>query len=105
MAKLNDNPLACGLLGFILGAGGILGGQALVTDTKADSFFNTNSQKKETNFDKIPYDPDGDIVITPSGDKYHYEWCYTLNKAKKIRRANRHDAEAAGLEPCSRCQQ
>ena len=54
MAKLKDNPLACGLLGFILGAGGILGGQALVTDTKADSFFNTNSQKKETNFDKIP---------------------------------------------------
>lgn len=84
MAKLKDNPLACGLLGFILGAGGILGGQALVTDTKADSFFNTNSQKKETNFDKIPYDPDGDIVITPSGDKYHYveksEYAVTLLK-------------------------
>lgn len=111
-----NNPLACGLLGFILGSGGTLGGQAVINHLSTDhsnlshptglldSQFNSQiPQNKPTNFDKVPFDPDGQYVITEGGKKYHYNGCYTLSQSSKLQRVNADDAENAGLTPCSKC--
>lgn len=111
-----DNPLACGLLGFILGSGGTLGGQAIIdhlganqtTQPQPTGLLDTSvspeaPQKDPTNFDKVPYDPNGEYVITEGGKKYHYDGCYTLKQSSKLQRVNSVDAEAAGLSACSKC--
>lgn len=102
--RLKDNPLACGLLGVIVGAGGTLGGQTLLGVDSHSVQTRFIKDKQESNFDIVPYDEYGDVYITAHGKKYHTEYCYTLARAKKIQRVSSSDAEAAGLEPCSRCQ-
>ena len=100
-----NNPLACGLLGVIIGSGGTLGGQALLdSDFSRDHTTTITGKKDVTNFDIVPYDENGDVFITAHGKKYHSEYCYTLNRAKKVQQVNSSDAEEAGLEPCSKCQ-
>lgn len=111
-----DNSLACGLLGFIIGSSGTLVGQAIINQFNAnrvkqshpvglfDASVSQQTPKKDpTNFDKVPYDPDGEYVITEGGKKYHYERCYTLKKSSKLQRVNSVDAEAAGLTACCKC--
>lgn len=101
-----NNPLACGLLGFIIGSGGTLGTQALMQVEKKDwaESISHVSTKKTNNFEIVPYSENGDVVITAHGSKYHSENCYTLTRAKRIQRVNSEDAIAAGIEPCSKCQ-
>ena len=49
-------------------------------------------------------DEDGDCIITPNGQKYHNIYgCVYLSKSKRIKKVASEDAEAAGLEPCSKC--
>ena len=104
--ELKNNPLACGLLGVIIGSGGTFAGQTLLNtfDSSSNQTYAVSAVKSKNNFDIVPYDEFGDVVITPHGTKYHSEYCYTLNKAKMIQRVSSDDAIAAGLEPCSRCQ-
>lgn len=102
--EFKNNPLACGLLGIIIGAGSTLGGQALLDDDSTKNQEKHISRKQGSNFDIVPYDEDGDVYITAHGKKYHAESCYTLNRSKKIQRVNSEDAEEAGLGPCSKCQ-
>ena len=102
--KFKNNPLACGLLGILIGSGGTLGGQALLNGDMFSPKSHITQQKSMTNFDIVPYDENGDVYITAHGKKYHSEYCYTLNRAKEIQQVNSSDAESAGLEPCSKCQ-
>lgn len=102
--RLKDNPLACGLLGVIVGAGSTLGGQTLLGVEGRSMQTRFTKAKPENNFDIVPYDEYGDVYITAHGKKYHGEYCYTLDRAKKIQRVSSSDAKAAGLEPCSKCQ-
>jgi len=100
--RLKNNSLACGLLGIIIGSGGTLCGQALLSNHNIVNNF-VSSKHNTDNFDVIPYDPNGDVYITPHGTKYHLQYCYTLNRAKKIQQVNSYKAEEEGLEPCSKC--
>lgn len=102
--KFKNNPLACGLLGVIIGSGGTLGGQALLSDGSSSPKPHVAQKKSITNFDIVPYDENGDVYITAHGKKYHSENCYTLNRTKQIQQVNFSDAEAAGLTACSKCQ-
>lgn len=107
---LRNNPLACGLLGIIVGAGSILGGQALIGQSepqtvKSSLFDNTTAGevREETNFDRVPCDENGEVYITPNGKKYHFPKCHTLRKSSRLQQVSIEDAEAAGITPCSRC--
>lgn len=111
-----NNSLASGLLGFIIGVGSLSGGQALVNNG-SDSLIGTmsdnedvivstekTSSKNKVSFHGLANNPDGDVVITKAGGRYHSLFgCSTLKKSKKFRIVNREDAEAVGLEPCSKC--
>ena len=113
-----NNALASGLLGFILGIVTLLGGQSLLSPKQQDvvqrdgfySGFGGSSSKEPSSGYKSPSyhglanNPDGDVVITKSGDCYHSPYgCATLRRSKNIRTVDRDDAEAVGLTPCTKC--
>lgn len=102
--KFKNNPLACGLLGVLIGLIGTLGGQALLSGGISSLTSHFVQQKPMTNFDIVPYDENGDVYITAHGKKYHSEYCSSLNRTKRVQKVNSSDAESAGLEPCSKCQ-
>lgn len=101
--KYRKNPLACGLLGVLIGSVGTLGGQALLSDGLSLPKSHLIQQKSLSNFDLVPYDENGDVYITAHGKKYYSEYCYILKRAKKVQKVNSSNAESAGLEPCSKC--
>lgn len=107
-----NNSLASCLLGVIIGACGHAGYTAAVhayssSVSPISAFASISPQpdaKEQSTFDKIPEDEDGDCIITPSGQKYHSIYgCVYLSKSKRIKKVESEDAEAAGLEPCSKC--
>ena len=109
-----NNSLASCLLGIIIGAAGHAGYTAVFDAYNSSSSFASqisafasmpqSDAKELSTFDKIPEDEDGDCIITPSGQKYHNIYgCMYLSKSKRMKRAAIENAEAAGLEPCSKC--
>jgi len=107
-----NNSLASCLLGIIIGACGHAGYTAAVdayssSATRISAFASVSplsDPNEQSTFDKIPEDEDGDCIITPSGQKYHNIYgCMYLSKSKRMKRAAIENAEAAGLEPCSKC--
>ena len=112
-----NNSLASGLLGFILGMITLSGGQALLypkqqETVQRDSFFSgvsggtrePSSGYKTPSYHGLSHNPEGDVVITKSGDCYHSPYgCTTLRRSKNIRTVDRDDAEAVGLTPCTKC--
>lgn len=93
-----------GFVGTVLGTVATLGGQAILNDTPSNNYEQSNyvSNGTITNFDIVKYDENGDVFITRSGKKYHYEWCPVI-KSKQTQRVNSSDAENVGLSPCKRC--
>lgn len=115
-----NNSLASGLLGFILGASTLAGGQAIVDtnnsgnktkdNNQPSSLFqsydgnNENKRKKNPAFHGLEDNPDGDVVITKSGDCYHSAYgCSSLNRSRNLKTVDRSDAEAVGISACSKC--
>lgn len=115
-----NNSLASGLLGFILGAGTLAGGQAIMDTSNSgnnnngynqpsslyQSFdgSNGNSRKGTPAFHGLADNPNGDVVITKSGDCYHSAYgCSSLSRSRNLRTVERSDAEAAGISACSKC--
>ena len=106
-----NNPLASGLLGFILGAGTLAGGQALFggggNDAVASGFGNFSSGgmvKTETVYEQLDNHADGDVFVTKAGKCYHpNRYCSSLRRAKEVKQVYRSDAENVGLTPCSKC--
>lgn len=111
--EINKNTIISGLIGIMIGSGGTYGVQALRTPTTDNQIQGlmgsqegtTQPERVErpTNYDRIPYDENGDVIITPTGSKYHYDGCHTLSNSPNTRRVNSTDAANAGLGPCSRC--
>lgn len=111
-----NNSLASCLLGIFIGIGGYVGGNALLSNTDSvtqlpidninQQFLNTNlsSSKSNPTFHGLENNPDGDVVITKSGKKYHSKYgCSSLKSNSKTRIVNRDDAEKVGVEACSKC--
>lgn len=99
---LRNNSLASGLLGFILGAISFAGGQTLLGEPNDSPPI--SSFVDVPNGDGIPYNEDGDVLVTPSGARYHnIRGCPSLKRSKNAYLTNREDAEKAGRTPCSKC--
>ena len=113
-----DNSLASGLLGFILGAssmGGFLYNSApngsLVDEgssssTKLPRLKDEGIGNKNRNFDDVYHglenDSDGDVIVTPSGSRYHSRYgCHHIKDNYII--VKRESAEYQGLVSCSTC--
>ncbi len=65
----------------------------------------TNKNKgkgNHDNFNRIPSDPNGEVYITNTGEKYHRPWCDKL-KGKQTRRVSKDKAKRAGLKSCKKC--
>lgn len=102
--NVNKNPLIYGVIGAIIGTGGTLGTQALITRDKTDAYINQIYENHKSVYKSIPRDDYGDAYITPSGSKYHCtETCSTLSRSHKLKQVSSEDAQKYGLEPCSRC--
>lgn len=98
-----NNSLASGMLGFILGAGTLAGGQALIHNND-DYSYSKPAGIMDTSFHGLENDEEGDVIITPSGKCYHSIYgCNSLRRSKKCRKVTRDQAEGAGLTPCSKC--
>lgn len=109
-----NNPLASGLMGFIIGAGVLWCGNSIISrpqqhEPTMSGFMSSDNDNRTFHHDTPPYhgleeDPDGDVVITKSGSKYHSPYgCSSLSKSKNFRTVNREDAENVGIGPCSKC--
>lgn len=118
-----NNSLASGLMGFILG-GATIGGGMKLSDILSQGIGQTNTtvppsslyvpqEEKENKPIEIPHkilhfhglhdNPDGDVVITTSGSRYHSLYGCRHVKDKPYIKVDRHDAESVGLSTCSRC--
>ena len=77
-------------------------------DVNAPSASNGNTEMIHTKwYDGEKYhgltdNPDGDVRVTPAGNKYHRPSCKNI-KGHDFIRATRSDAENAGLTPCKGC--
>lgn len=112
-----NNSLASGLLGFILGAGTLAGGQVMMDTSNSGNnnngynqpsslfqSFDENSHRSTMAFHGLEDNPDGDVVITKSGECYHSAYgCSSLSRSRNLRTVDRSDAEAVGISACSKC--
>ena len=105
---LKNNPLAAGLLGYVMGIFTLLGGQAIVgesnrSDASVSSFY--SSTPTDLSFHGLEQNDGGDVLITKTGDCYHslYYKCPSLNNSTVTRLVNREDAEEKGMKPCTKC--
>jgi hypothetical protein len=95
-----NNSLASALAGVLVGVGGTVGTQVLM---------DTNSHVREFSesaYERLTDTNEGDVYITPSGEKYHIYGCYIINKAKinnTLKCVERDEAEDVGYLPCKKC--
>lgn len=101
--KLKNSPIACGIIGAMMGSGATLGGQALLDNHTERTETTIGVKQSNDNFDLVPYSPNGNVVITRHGKKYHMPSCYTLQRSREVQTVSSSDAEAAGLSACSKC--
>ncbi len=95
------SALAGGMLGLVVGSTGTVGVQALVDDKPKVQYF-----KKDSAYDSLTDIDDGDVYITPSGERFHSEHCSSLNKARRnntLKCVERNEAEDVGYLPCKKC--
>ena len=104
-------------LGFILGAGTLAVGQVIMGTSnfgnndngynQTSSFFQSfdgNRPKGAPAFHGLEDNPDGDVVITKSGNCYHSAYgCSSLSHSRNLRTVDRSDAKAVGISACSKC--
>lgn len=110
--EINKNTIISGLMGIMIGSGGTYGVQSLKTsstvgpedgDSCVTEIIAPVVQHPATNYDMVPYDEYGDVIITPTGTKYHHEGCSYLRGSSRTRQVNSEDAAKAGFGPCSAC--
>ena len=95
-----NNSLASALAGVLVGVGGTVGTQTLIdTNSHVREF-------RESAYERLTDTNEGDVYITPSGEKYHIYGCSNLKKAKQnstLKCVERDDAEDVGYTPCRTC--
>lgn len=108
-----NNSLASALLGIIIGIIGFAGYQELQKlRSGVENFIqvdNSSCTRDKSSDSNPPYrglepDPDGDVVITKTGNCFHSIYgCSTLGKSSNVRIVDRNMALEAGLSACSKC--
>lgn len=74
------------------------------TETTKDSQNNQNSWRDHPPYKGLTDNPNGDVVVTKSGEKYHKSFnCSGLRNANNPIRVDKNDAINAGFGPCKRC--
>lgn len=104
--KLDKSHIVSGGIGVLLGACSVWGVGALSgKDSNGVSpFFQSFSRKaKQTMYERVEFDLDGDVYITPKGKKYHDPSCYILRQADEKKQASRTSVVSVGYEPCRKC--
>jgi len=104
--KFDKNHIKSGIVGAMLGAGSVMGINALsdYTNGTISSFFNTSSYRgKASMYARVEANANGDVFITTKGKKYHREGCYILRQSDAMKRALRSDVLSIGYEPCKKC--
>lgn len=84
-----------------MGACSVLGMQTL-SDSKSFSGFFSHGPK-QTMYERVDADEDGEVFITPSGKKYHSAGCFILNNAKEVKQTSYSAAVDVGYKPCGKC--
>lgn len=100
--RLDKSNIVSGSIGAILGVCSIWGIGALSRSNTSSPFY---KKAELTMYEKVAYDPDGDVYITPKGKKYHAAWCYILRKSDEVKQASRSSVIEVGYMPCRKCEQ
>ena len=100
--ELNKNQLISGGIGVLLGASSVLGIESLF-DNGGKFAGSSVFKPKPTMYERVKLDESGDVFVTPTGKKYHYDGCYILYKAREIKQVSSSDAINVGYRPCSKC--
>ncbi|MCR5642252.1 MAG: hypothetical protein K6G32_02785 [Prevotella sp.] len=104
--KVDKSNIVSGSIGALLGACSVWGIGAL-TDNESNvtsQFFHSFSwNAKQTMYDKVDVDLEGDVYITPKGKKYHAPWCYILKNTDEKKQASRSSVISVGYKPCRKC--
>lgn len=101
MIRLNKNNIVSGCVGTVMGACSVLGIQA-ISDSKGNSFSLLHGAK-QTMYERVEADEDGDVYITSNGKKYHRSSCYILERASESKQVSSTAAEEVGYKPCRKC--
>ena len=99
--KLNRSNIVSGCVGSLIGACSVLGIQS-VSDNKGNSYSPFHGLK-QTMYERVDADKDGDVYITSSGKKYHRFSCYILKRANESKQVSSTVAEEVGFKPCRKC--
>ena len=101
MMKLDRSNIVSGCVGTVMGACSVLGIQA-VSDSK-DHSFSLFHGPKQTMYERVEADEDGNVYITSNGKKYHRFSCYILERARESKQVSSDAAEEVGFKPCKKC--
>lgn len=103
--KLDKNHITSGIVGAIMGAGSVMGINALSeSNNVVSSFFGSMSHRGKTSmYDRVEADTEGDVFITTKGRKYHRRGCYILRQSDEVKQAAHSDVIDVGYEPCKKC--
>ena len=84
-----------------MGACSVLGIHSLSESNGISGFFSHGS--KQTMYESVDADEDGDVFVTPSGKKFHRAGCFILNHAKEVKQTSRSAAVDVGYKSCGKC--
>ena len=102
--KLDKSHVTSGIVGAIMGAGSVMGINALSDNNVISSFFDSTSHwGKASMYDRVEADADGDVFITTKGKKYHRGGCYILRQSDEVKQATLSGVIDVGYEPCKKC--
>lgn len=103
--EVNKSHFIAAGIGFLMGVCLTVGIVGIMGTKGGVGVVTSSNPPKESKYDKVPADPDGDAYITPSGGKYHSLRCGHLNRVPDrnvIKRVDSHKAEEVGLTRCRR---
>lgn len=104
--KLDKSHIKSGIVGAMLGAGSVMGFNALSGHSNGtmSSFFDSMSHRgRASMYERVGADADGDVFITTKGKKYHKGGCYILRQSDEVKQASQSVVIGAGYEPCKKC--
>lgn len=101
MMKLDRSNIVSGCVGTVMGACSVLGIQS-ISGSKGQSFSFLQGTR-QTMYERIDADENGDVYITSNGKKYHRFSCYILKRASESKQVSSADAEEVGFKPCKKC--
>lgn len=102
--KLNRSNIVSGCVGAFMGACAVWGVNTLLGHDESASFsFFTSHKAKQSMFERVETDADGDVYITPRGKKYHRRGCYILKNSDEVKGSSRSSVVKVGYTPCKKC--